>query len=97
MRKLRRRSLKIFEIELMFPLRLFQKIKGFTLRLGGNASVRIEGTEYLAVTPSQREHEELSLDDICVVDFDLNPLVDNGLKPSLEARCTSLFTGTGSM
>jgi glutamate-1-semialdehyde 2,1-aminomutase len=58
--------------------------KGFVLGLGGNASVRVEGTNYIAVTPSQREHEELSPDDICVVDFDLNPMVDTGLQPSLE-------------
>ena len=59
--------------------------KGFILGLGGNASVRIEGTDYIAVTPSQREHEELAPDDICVVDFDLNPVVENGLQPSLES------------
>ena len=60
--------------------------KGFVLGLGGNASVRIEGTNYIAVPPSQREHEELSPADICVVDFDLNPMVDNGLQPSLESQ-----------
>ena len=59
--------------------------KGFILGLGGNASVRIEGKECIAVTPSQCEYDELSPDDICVVDFDLNPVVDNGLQPSLES------------
>ena len=60
--------------------------KGFILGLGGNASVRIEGTNYIAVTPSQREHEDLSPDDICVVDFDLKPVVDSELQPSLETQ-----------
>ena len=60
--------------------------KGFVLGLGGNASVRIEGTDTIAVTPSQREHKELSPADICIVDFDLRPVVDNGLQPSLETR-----------
>ncbi len=60
--------------------------KGFVLGLGGNASARIAGTDYIAVTPSQREHEEMTPRDICVVDFDLNPVVDNGLQPSLEGR-----------
>jgi len=59
--------------------------KGLILGLGGNASVRIEGKEYIAVTPSQREYATLTTDDICVVDFDLNPVVDNGLQPSLES------------
>ncbi len=59
--------------------------KGLILGLGGNASVRIEGKDYIAVTPSQREYAELTTDDICVVDFDLKPVVDNGLHPSLES------------
>lgn len=60
--------------------------KGFILGLGGNASVRIEGTDYIAVTPSQHEHEELSPADICIVDYDLNPVVENGLQPSVETK-----------
>lgn len=60
--------------------------KGYVLGLGGNASVRIDGTDFIAVTPSQHEHEELTPADICIVDYDLNPVVDNGLKPSLETR-----------
>lgn len=59
--------------------------KGLILGLGGNASVRIDGKDCIAVTPSQRAYAELSPDDICVVDFDLNPVVDNGLQPSLES------------
>ncbi len=59
--------------------------KGLILGLGGNASVRIEGKDCIAVTPSQRAYAELTPDEICVVDFDLNPVVDNGLQPSLES------------
>ena len=59
--------------------------KGLIQGLGGNASVRIEGEDYIAVTPSQREYATLTTDDICVVDFDLNPVVENGLQPSLES------------
>ncbi len=60
--------------------------KGFVLGLGGNVSVRIEGTDAIAVTPSQREHKEMTPSDICIVDFNLDPVIDNGLKPSVETR-----------
>lgn len=58
--------------------------KGFVQGTGGNVSVRVEGEEVIAVTPSQREYSELKPKDICVVDFEGKPVVDNGLRPSIE-------------
>lgn len=58
--------------------------KGFVQGTGGNVSVRVEGEEMIAVTPSQREYAELKPKDICVVDFEGKPVVDNGLRASIE-------------
>ena len=59
---------------------------GFLQGTGGNLSVRIPGEDAIAVTPSQREYDTLKIDDICIIDFDLNPIIDNGLKPGAEFR-----------
>ena len=53
----------------------------------GNVSARLEpvgGRELLAITPSGRPHAELSVDDIPVVDFDVEP-VEGELAPSSES------------
>lgn len=40
----------------------------------------------MAITPSSIKYQELSVDDICVVDFDNKPMdVKSGLKPSVES------------
>ncbi|MBN1498139.1 MAG: class II aldolase/adducin family protein [Spirochaetes bacterium] len=57
---------------------------GYIRGLGGNVSMLVEGEEVVVVTPSQREYNTLAVDDICVVDLDLKPVDDNGLKPSVE-------------
>ncbi len=59
--------------------------EGFVQGTGGNVSMRVEGEEAIAVTPSQREYDTMTAEEICVVDFDLKPLADNGLKPSMES------------
>jgi L-ribulose-5-phosphate 4-epimerase len=58
--------------------------EGYVQGTGGNVSMRVEGEDVVAVTPSQREYHGMTVDEICVVDFDLKPVEDNGLKPSME-------------
>ena len=58
--------------------------EGFVHGLGGNVSMRVDGEDVVAVTPSQREYSDLTAGEICVVDFDLKPVDDAGLKPSIE-------------
>ncbi|MFN2125655.1 MAG: class II aldolase/adducin family protein [Candidatus Promineifilaceae bacterium] len=48
--------------------------KGYLVGTGGNVSVRIDGEEALAITPSSMDYLALSEDDICVYSFDKEPL-----------------------
>jgi len=57
--------------------------KGYLIGTGGNVSIRIEGEEALAITPSSREYHSLTLDDICVYAFDKSSL-EGELIPSIE-------------
>jgi len=50
---------------------------------GGNVSLRIAGEQVVAVTPSTRPYRDLSFTDICIVDFDLQP-IEGDLPPSVE-------------
>lgn len=54
------------------------------LSSGGNVSVRGSGEKIVAITPSGRSYFSLALDDICVIDFDQNP-IEGSLAPSIEA------------
>jgi ribulose-5-phosphate 4-epimerase/fuculose-1-phosphate aldolase len=58
--------------------------EGYVQGTGGNVSLRIEGEDIIAVTPSQREYSTMTADEICVVDFDLKPVDGGTLKPSVE-------------
>lgn len=50
---------------------------------GGNISVRVEGEDLVAVTPSSMDYMEMNADDICIVDF--NKQVKEGeRRPSIE-------------
>ncbi len=51
---------------------------------GGNVSVRIDGQAIFAVTPSSRPYDRLAAEDICIVDFDLQP-IEGPYPPSVEA------------
>ena len=51
---------------------------------GGNVSIRIAGQDAIAITPSGRPYLKMAVEDVCVVDFDGNPLQAN-LQPSIEA------------
>ena len=50
---------------------------------GGNVSVLIEGEQAVAVTPSGMRYGDMTVDDICVVDFDLIR-IDARREPSVE-------------
>jgi L-fuculose-phosphate aldolase len=56
--------------------------KGLVVGSAGNVSVRL-GPETLAITPSRRRYEEMTAEDIQVVDFDGEP-VEGDLVPSVE-------------
>jgi len=56
---------------------------GTRLGTGGNVSLRIGDTETLAVTPTSKRYDELSTDDICIVDFNETQL-SGTYPPSIE-------------
>ncbi|WP_319409182.1 class II aldolase/adducin family protein [uncultured Desulfosarcina sp.] len=56
---------------------------GSLLSAGGNVSVRIPDQPVLVITPSGKPYMELVPEEICVVDFDLNPIAGD-LAPSIE-------------
>ena len=51
---------------------------------GGNISARVPHEKAVAITPSGRPYRTLNENDICVIDFDHNPIQSN-LAPSIEA------------
>ena len=60
---------------------------GLVVGTAGNVSVRLdpeEERELMAVTPSATSYESLTLDDIVVTDFEIEP-VEGGLPPSSES------------
>jgi glutamate-1-semialdehyde 2,1-aminomutase len=57
--------------------------KGYLVGSGGNLSVRIEGEDALATTPSRHDYLRLELEDICVYDFERNR-IEGDLAPSVE-------------
>ena len=60
--------------------------KGLVVGTSGNISLRLppeEGRELLAITPSSRHYDLLTIDDIQVIDFEAEP-VEGDLPPSVE-------------
>ncbi len=51
---------------------------------GGNISVKLNNLNMMAITPSRRPYQEMTVDDICVVDDNLKS-TEGHLKPSVEA------------
>ena len=58
--------------------------KGYLMATGGNLSLRIHGQDAFAITPSDYDYMKMTLDDVCILDFDLN-LLEGHLKPSVES------------
>ena len=54
------------------------------LSSGGNISARVPGEKNVVITPSGQSYFLLEPDDICVIDFDQNP-IEGSLSPSIEA------------
>ncbi len=50
---------------------------------GGNISVKIKDEKIIAITPTSQPYQDLSTDDICLVDYDLKS-IENHLEPSIE-------------
>ena len=50
---------------------------------GGNISVKLSAENVIAITPSHRPYQEMSPDDICVIDDNLKP-IEGLLTPSVE-------------
>jgi ribulose-5-phosphate 4-epimerase/fuculose-1-phosphate aldolase len=50
---------------------------------GGNISVKINDEKMIAITPTSQACQDLSTDDICLVDYDLKP-IENQPAPSIE-------------
>jgi L-fuculose-phosphate aldolase len=65
---------------LLVALRLLER--GLTVGTSGNVSRRV-GDELVAITPSRRYCEDLTPDDIVVVDFEGEPVAGDGI-PSVE-------------
>lgn len=57
---------------------------GSYLSSGGNVSARVPGKNLFAITPSSVPYEELTNDEICLLDFNMNR-IEGDLKPSIEA------------
>jgi len=62
---------------------LAQGYLGSELGTAGNVSMRIEGEELIAITPSGRRYQDLVPDDISIVDFERN-MVSGNHYPSVE-------------
>lgn len=58
--------------------------KGLLVGSGGNISMRLEGEDAVAITPSSVDYEILKTKDICIIDFARQPL-EGELAPSVEA------------
>ena len=58
--------------------------KGYLMATGGNLSIRIPSRAAFAVTPSNYDYGQMTPDDVCVLDFELN-VIEGTLKPSVES------------
>ena len=57
---------------------------GILMTTGGNLSARIPEEEKFVITPSNIDYTTMSVDDICVLDFELNQ-IEGQLTPSVES------------
>lgn len=57
---------------------------GSHLSSGGNVSARVPGENLFAITPTSVPYDELTTEEICLLDFALNR-IEGDLKPSIEA------------
>ena len=57
---------------------------GILMTTGGNLSARIPNEEKFVITPSNIDYTIMTIDDICVLDFELNQ-IEGQLSPSVES------------
>jgi L-ribulose-5-phosphate 4-epimerase len=67
-------------------LEICQKLvaKGILMGTGGNISVRVQGQKAFAITPSNYDYTIMTVDDICVLGWDLSR-IEGDRKPSVES------------
>ena len=58
--------------------------KGYLTATGGNVSMRLSGQAAFAITPSNFDYTKMTPEDVCVLDFDLQPLAGER-KASVES------------
>jgi ribulose-5-phosphate 4-epimerase/fuculose-1-phosphate aldolase len=58
--------------------------RGYLKATEGNISVRVAGEKAFAITPSNYDYAKMTVDDICVLDFERKTLVGQR-KPSIES------------
>lgn len=58
--------------------------KGYLMATGGNVSVRIPEGNVFAITPSNFDYMKMTLEDVCILNFELEMLEGNH-KPSVES------------
>lgn len=58
--------------------------KGYLKATGGNISLRVPQRSAFVITPSNYDYMQMTDEDVCVLDFDLN-VIDGRLKPSVES------------
>lgn len=58
--------------------------KGYLMATGGNISARIAGQAAFAITPSNYDYMQMTVEDVCVLTLDLRPM-EGERKPSVES------------
>ncbi len=58
--------------------------RGYLMATGGNLSLRLEGQDAFAITPSNYDYMKMTPEDVCVLDSDLH-LLAGARKPSVES------------
>jgi L-ribulose-5-phosphate 4-epimerase len=58
--------------------------KGYLMATGGNISMRVLGQDAFAITPSNFDYMKMTVEDVCILNFDLE-MLEGERKPSVEA------------
>jgi len=58
--------------------------RGYLKATEGNISARTSGQNTFAITPSNYDYAKMQVNDICILDFDMQP-IEGEMKPSIES------------
>ena len=58
--------------------------RGYLKATEGNISARMSGQNTFAITPSNYDYAKMQVNDICILDFDIQP-IEGEMKPSIES------------